>query len=99
MLRLTLGPRPLPPVSWAAPGAATHVCAPGMALILEVQVLYRPMAGTVSQGQLRHREVGWRGSRRQNSELTNGHRDTRPVRWGNPAEDGDAQRPIGHAHR
>ena len=49
-------------------------CAPGMALISEVQVLYGPKAGTVSQGQLRHREVGWRGSRRQNSELTNRNR-------------------------
>ena len=55
-------------------GPGIHVCVPGMALILEVQVLYGPMAGTVSQGQLRHREVGWRGSRRQNSELTNRHR-------------------------
>lgn len=51
-----------------------HVCVPGMALILEVQVLYGPMAGTVSQRQLRHREVGWGGSRRQSSELTNRHR-------------------------
>jgi hypothetical protein len=51
-----------------------HDCAPGKALILEVQVPYGPMAGTVSQGQLRHREVGWRGSRRQNSEPTNRHR-------------------------
>ena len=25
--------------------------------------------------------------------------DTRPVRWGNPAVDGNAQRPSGHAHR
>jgi hypothetical protein len=54
-------------------GPAIHVCVPGMALILEVQVLYGPRAGTVSQGQLRHREVGWRGSRRQSSELTNRH--------------------------
>ena len=32
------------------------------------------MAGTVSQRQLRHREVGWGGSRRQTSEMTNRHR-------------------------
>jgi hypothetical protein len=51
-----------------------HDCVPGMALISEVQVLYGPMAGTVSQRQLRRSDVGWGGSRRQNSELTNRNR-------------------------
>jgi hypothetical protein len=54
--------------------AGIHDCVPGMALISEVQVLYGPMAGTVSQGQLRRSDVGWGGSRRQNSELTNRNR-------------------------
>ena len=53
---------------------AIHDCVPGMALISEVQVLYGPKAGTVSRRQLRCSNVGWRGSRRQNSELTNRNR-------------------------
>jgi hypothetical protein len=53
---------------------AIHDCAPGTALILEVQVLYGPMAGTVSRWQLRRSDAGWGGSRRQSSALTNRNR-------------------------
>jgi hypothetical protein len=39
-----------------------HACVPGMALISEVEVLYGPMAGTVSQRQLRRSNAEWGGS-------------------------------------
>ena len=54
------------------------------------------MAGTVSQGQLRHREVGWGGSLEAKLGADEQEPDRRPMRWGNPAMDGEAQRPNRH---
>jgi len=39
-----------------------------------VSPLRAVLTGTVSRRQLRHREVGWGGSRRQNLERTNRNR-------------------------
>jgi hypothetical protein len=55
-------------------GPATHDCVPGMALILEVQVLYGPIGRNRYPKATALPRGEWGGSRRQSLELTNRHR-------------------------
>ena len=61
-------------VGGGARKSSSYPIVPGMALIWEVEVLLGRLAGTDSGRQLRRREAGWGGSRKQNSELTNRNR-------------------------
>ena len=58
-------------------------CAPGMALQLwGASPLWAVMCGTTSRRQLRHREVLWEGSPRQDLGIDEQKPDIRPVAMG-----------------
>ena len=66
-----------------APGAPAPVCAPGMARQLwGASPLWAVMCGTTSRRQLRHREVLWEGSPRQDLGIDEQKPDIRPVAMG-----------------
>ncbi len=59
------------------------LCAPGMALQLwGASPLWAVMCGTTSRRQLRHREVLWEGSPRQDLGIDEQKPDIRPVAMG-----------------
>src|ERR1700719_4047799 len=93
-----------PPSSFPA-SAGIH-CVPRMALNLEVKVLFGPQgAEPIAKGNcvaaMRGGEEagGKSGSRRTDIGYKACPCESRgPVRWGNPAMDGDARYPFRHAH-
>ena len=71
---------------------------PGMALILEVRVLYGPIGRNRQLKATAPPRGGVGRKPKAKLGVDEQEPDRRPVRWGHPAMDGEARKPSGHAH-